>query len=97
VDQFVFLKNVNRIDYEFLCFLISLLDWGGIYATHVVDEQVCLLTGFISQLYDVCVPSRKRFVPDSRTPWMTAGICDSIRERDSRAPGFHCLKRMVAH
>jgi hypothetical protein len=82
---------VNRIDYEFLRFRISLLDWGAIYATHVVDEQLCLLTGFSGQLYDVCVPLRIRFVPDSRTPWMTVGLRDSIRERDamnSRAPGF---------
>jgi hypothetical protein len=56
-----------------------MLDWGAIYATHVVDEQVCLLTGFI----DVCVPLRRRFVPDLRTPWMTVGLRDSIRERDA--------------
>jgi hypothetical protein len=60
-------------------------------ATHVVNEQVCLLTGFIGQFYDVCVLLRRRFVPDSRTPWMTVGLRNSIRERDamnSRAPGF---------
>jgi hypothetical protein len=68
VDRFVFFKDVNRIDYEFLRFCISLLDWGAIYATHVDDEQICLLTGFIGHLYDVCVPLRRRFVPDSRTP-----------------------------
>jgi hypothetical protein len=43
VDRFLSLKDVNRFDYEFLRFRISLLDWGAIYATHVVDEQVCLL------------------------------------------------------
>jgi hypothetical protein len=81
-----------RIDYEFLRFRISLLDWGAIYTTHVVDEQVCLLTGFIGQLYGVCVPMLRRFVPDLRTTWMTVGLRDSIRERDvmnSRDPGFH--------
>jgi hypothetical protein len=83
---------VNRIDYEFLRFHISLLDWGAIYATHVVDEQVCLFSGLIGQLYDVYVPLRRRFVPDSRTPWMTVGPRDSIRVRNamnSWAPGFH--------
>jgi hypothetical protein len=86
VNRFVSFKDVNRIDYEFLRFRISLLDWGAIYATHVVDEEVCLLTGFIGQLYNVCVPLRRRFVPDSRTPWKTAGLHDSImicRERDA--------------
>jgi hypothetical protein len=81
---------------EFLRFRISLLNWGAIYATHVVDEQVCLLTGFIGKLYDVCVPLRRRYVP--RTPWMTAGLRDSIREWDamnSRAPGFHAVKCWV--
>jgi hypothetical protein len=71
---------------------------GSIYATHVVDEQVCLPTGFIGQLYDVCVPLRGRFVPDSRTPW-SVGLRDSIRARDamnSRAPGFRSVKRRVA-
>jgi hypothetical protein len=94
VDRSVSFKDVNRIDYEFLLFRISMLDWHAIYATHVVDEQVCLLTGFIGQLYDVCVPLRRRFVPDSRTPWITVGLRDSIREQDamnSRAPGFHAL------
>jgi hypothetical protein len=51
VDRFDSFKDVNRIDYEFLRFHISFLDGGAIYATHVVDEQVCLLTGFIGQLY----------------------------------------------
>jgi hypothetical protein len=83
VDRFVSFKDVNRSDYEFLHFCILLLDWGAIYATHVVDEQVCLLTGFISHLYDVCVPLRWRFVPESRTPWMTAGFRYSIRLRDA--------------
>jgi hypothetical protein len=64
VDRFVSFKDVKRIDYEFLLFHISLLDWGAIYATHVVDERVCLLTGFIGQLFEVCVPLRRRFVPD---------------------------------
>jgi hypothetical protein len=40
VDQFVSFKDVNRIDYEFLHFHISLLDWGAIYAAHIVDEQL---------------------------------------------------------
>jgi hypothetical protein len=72
----------------------QLLDWGAIYATHVFDEQVCLLTGFIDQLYDVCAPLRMRFVPDSTTPWMTVGLRDSIRERDamnSRAVFNHAI------
>jgi hypothetical protein len=72
---------------------------GAIYATHVVDKQVCLLTGFIGQLYDVCVPLRQRFVPDSKTPCMTVDLCDSVRERDamnSRAHGSHAVTRRVA-
>jgi hypothetical protein len=40
VDRFVSFKDVNRSDYEFLHFRILLVDWGAIYATHVVDEQV---------------------------------------------------------
>jgi hypothetical protein len=47
----------------------------------------------------VCVPLRRRFVPDSRTPWMTVGLRNSIRERDamnSRAPGFRAVKRRVS-
>jgi hypothetical protein len=79
VDRFVSFKDVNRIDNEFLRFRISLLYWSDIYTTHIVDEQVCLLTGFIGQLYDKCVPLRKIFDPDSRTPWMTVGLRDSIK------------------
>jgi hypothetical protein len=83
VDRFVSFKDVNRIDYKFLRFRISLLDWGVFYATHVVDEQVCLLTGFIGQLCDVCVPLGRRLVPDLRTLWITVGLRDSIRKRDA--------------
>jgi hypothetical protein len=57
------------------------------------------LTGFIGQLYDVCVPWHRRFVPDSRTPWITVGHRNSISERDAlhfRAPGFCGVKRRVA-
>jgi hypothetical protein len=96
----IVLNHFRRwIDYEFLRFHISLLDWVAIYAIHVVDEQVCLLTGFIGQLYDVCVSLRRRFDPDSRTPWMTVGRRDSIRGQDamnSMAPGFRAVKCRVA-
>jgi hypothetical protein len=49
----------------------------------------------------VCVflSIRLRFVPDTRTPWMTVGLRDSIRKRDamnSRAPGFHAVMRREA-
>jgi hypothetical protein len=98
VDRFVSFKDVNRIDYEFLRFSISFLDWSAIYARHVVDAQVYLLTGFIGQLYDMFVSLRRRFVPDSRTPGMKVSLRDSIRDRDamnSRVPGFHAVKRRV--
>jgi hypothetical protein len=44
VDRFVSFKDVNRIDYEFLRFRLSLLDWGAIYAKHVIDEQILYCT-----------------------------------------------------
>jgi Reverse transcriptase (RNA-dependent DNA polymerase) len=78
-----FFKDVNRIDVGFLQYQSALLDWDAIYLTPDVNEQVDVLTGFIAHLFEVCVPLRRKFVPDAGTPWMTLEIRDAIRQRDA--------------
>lgn len=83
VDKFLHIKDLKLVNIDFLQNQISLLNWADLYATPDVDERVNIITNFINHLYFVCVPSRRIFIPDARTPWMTLEICDAIRERDS--------------
>jgi hypothetical protein len=79
VDRFFSYKDVNRMDADFLSYLVGLLDRGALCDTPDVDLQVSLLTDFVNHLYGICVPVRWKFVPDPRYPWMTL---DEGLERD---------------
>jgi Reverse transcriptase (RNA-dependent DNA polymerase) len=99
VDRFIFVRDVNRVDLDQLAEETNRLDWAALYATSDVDRQVILLSDYVKRLYEVCVPIRRKFVPDPRTPWMNLEIRDAIRARDrlnSSTPEFRVEKKRVA-
>jgi hypothetical protein len=78
VDRFVYVKDVNRVDPDHLAGEIGRLDWAALYAISDVDRQVVLLSDHVKHLYEVCVPTRRMFIPDSRTSGLTLEIRDAI-------------------
>lgn len=98
IDRFIFIKDVKLMNQEHLVQEVNRLDWSVLYATSDVDRQVTTLSDYVKRLFEVCVPTRRKFVPDERTPWMTLEIRNAITARDqlnSNSSEFPDEKRRV--
>jgi hypothetical protein len=68
VEHFIYTKEVSRVDLEHLADEVARMDWAALYATSDVDRQVILLSEYVKRLYELSVPTRRKFSPDSWTP-----------------------------